>query len=176
MACDRRAGAHGLCDRCIEFFEGPPPWPYEGAVADAIQRGKYNRQAAVRIGLSRLFARMAVLPAEMPITFVPAHWRRRLWRGFDFPAEIAAHLAQVHQRPLVSLLRAQRRDPRLATLLSAQQRRQVVAGRFVATTTTPTSVILVDDVQTSGATLAEASAVLQQAGCEVVPLTLAYVP
>jgi predicted amidophosphoribosyltransferase len=179
LSCEATlATRNGFCSVCLELVGAGPPFVYRGPVAQAIQRGKYHGSPAARMALAAMFASHATVPADMPISFVPAHWTRRMWRGFDFPAELAHALGQQHRRPVVELLRATRRDPRLATLEHAADRQAVVYGRFVATplaAATP-AVVLVDDVFTTGATLQEATRVLQDRGCVVHPLTLSFAP
>jgi predicted amidophosphoribosyltransferase len=177
LACGADTNNRGFCAPCLELVGDGPPFLYRGPVAQAIQRGKYSSSQAARLSLASMFA-AAAKHSKLPITFIPAHWSRRAWRGFDFPAELAHALGQRQQTPVIELLRAKRRDPRLATLESASERAAVVLGRFVATPLAHNTkdVVLVDDVFTTGATMAEAVRVLGEVGCTAHPLTLARAP
>jgi predicted amidophosphoribosyltransferase len=73
------------------------------------------------------------------------------------------------------LATAGRRRPQRG--LRSAQRRANVRNAFRAATTPPASVILVDDVHTTGATLSECGTVLRRAGAaRVSAVTLARAP
>jgi predicted amidophosphoribosyltransferase len=201
-------GPHDLCPLCREqLVMGPAPglFVYAGPIVDIIQRAKYSRDLGSALGLARLFAdgigvladgigalpphdvdaghdgRLdpAVIGAVDVVTFVPAHWTRALARGFDLPALLADGVAARLQRPWRQLLRAGRRDQRLAMASSVEDRARLVAGRFRvkgARSLVGQRVLLVDDVHTTGATLGEATAVLTAAGADVVVVALAFTP
>ncbi len=198
-------GPSDLCPLCREqLVMGPAPglFVYAGPIVDIIQRAKYSRDLGSALGLARLFAdgigvladgigglpphdphggRLdpAVVGAVDVVTFVPAHWTRALARGFDLPALLADGVAARLQRPWRQLLRAGRRDQRLATASSVEDRARLVAGRFHVKgggSLAGQRVLLVDDVHTTGATLGEATAVLAAAGADVVVVALAFTP
>lgn len=198
---DGDTGPLDLCPVCREqLVMGPAPglFVYAGPIVDIIQRAKYSRDLGSALGLARLFAdgigalpahhvqgghdgRLdpAVIGAVDVVTFVPAHWTRALSRGFDLPALLADGVAARLHRPWRQLLRAGRRDQRLATASSASDRARLVAGRFHVKgggSLAGQRVLLVDDVHTTGATLGEATAVLTAAGADVVVVALAFTP
>jgi predicted amidophosphoribosyltransferase len=180
---DRSEGAGAWCDVCAEGLQ-PAPRPglflYVGGLATLIQRAKYSRELGAAHALARLMADRLDTDALGPIdvvTFVPAHWSRALWRGFDLPALLADAVAVRLGRPRVSLLTVRRRDPRLAQTSSREQRQQLVAGRFgCARAAAGRRVLLIDDVHTTGATLGAAALALRGGGASVVPRTLALTP
>jgi predicted amidophosphoribosyltransferase len=104
------------------------------------------------------------------LTFVPASAKARRRRGFDHTQEIATHLARITGMPLVCLFeRPHGRDQRG---LNRQQRmanmqRQMYVRRAYGETP-PRSVLIFDDVCTTGATLFAASAEARAAGCSDV--------
>ena len=109
---------------------------------------------------------------------VPLHWRRERSRGFNQARELARHLGL----PVVdALVRIRQTSPQVE--LAADKRHTNVRGAFALRRRWPrkplrwagVTVVLVDDVSTTGATLNECAAVLQEAGAEVYALTAARV-
>jgi predicted amidophosphoribosyltransferase len=171
------------CDACAEQLT-PSPLPglllYGGSLPGLIQRAKYSRDVGAARALSRLMAERIDVDAGAidVVTFVPAHWTRGLARGFDLPALLADSVAQRLGVPARALLVAGRRDRRLASSSSVEERASLVAGRFRArAVVSGVRALLIDDVHTTGATLTEASATLIGAGArDVVVRTLALTP
>ena len=187
LACAQPSSSH-FCAVCGEQIEpsSSPSSPsssflYLGPLAGVIRRAKYGRDVAVARGLASWWRAQLVDVDAAAVTFVPAHWTRRLLRGFDLPALLASAVAGP-ARPLVEVLVARRRDPRLAEAASAEQRALIVAGRFTVRSPERIGalagqrVVVVDDVHTTGATLAEACRVIEAAGLVPVPLPLAITP
>ena len=177
------AGGGDWCDVCAEQLT-PSPSPglllYGGALPGLIQRAKYSRDVSAARALASLMAERIDVDADAidVVTFVPAHWSRAVARGFDLPALLADVVAVRLGVPMRSLLVAGRRDRRLASSSSVEERARLVVGRFRARPgISPLRVLIVDDVHTTGATLTEASAVLVAAGVrDVVVRTLALTP
>jgi predicted amidophosphoribosyltransferase len=106
-------------------------------------------------------------PVEL-VTPVPADGERLLRRGYHPAATLARALGRRWERPVADALRRPRPSPRQAGLGLAERRRNAV-GTFAATTDRlPSSVLLVDDVYTTGATASAAAAALRAAGAGTV--------
>jgi predicted amidophosphoribosyltransferase len=99
-------------------------------------------------------------PSEMPTTWVPSTSRRRRERGIELPRLLAGPGA-------VSLLAATGERPDQTTL-SARARRGSRHGAFRAPGPVPPSVVVVDDVRTTGATATAAAEALRAAGARRV--------
>ncbi len=182
------------CALCAEQITGAPPaaaaaagvkgaFVYAGPLADAIVRAKVGRDVAVARALAAWWAVAAapLLPPHDGVAFVPAPWQRRLRRGFDLPALLASALSDLDgARPVVDVLVARRHDARLALARSRDERAALVHGRFAARDTIAAwsgrTLLVVDDVRTTGATMGAACAVVHDAGARTVPVALALTP
>jgi ComF family protein len=150
---------------------------YEFAEGNLIRRAVHGLKYQGHMRFARELARRLV--PRLPTTFVepgltwcavPLHWSRRLIRGFNqsdlLARELAAELG--HPEP-VRLLTRNRYTPS-QTSRSVRERRANVKGAFSLTrhAVVPKSVLLIDDVITTGATVNECATVLKAAGAEWV--------
>ena len=121
-------------------------------------------------GLITMHVRPAAVEA---VTWVPPDRWRTIRRGYH-PAELLAReVARRWSMAARPLLRA-RRHRRPQRGLGNAERRANVRDAFAVCSPPPKAVLLVDDVYTTGATLAACAAVLRRAGAgEVYALTLA---
>ncbi len=176
FAFDRGEGA-----RCAACLAAPPD---HAGVRAAVAYGEIARTVALRLKYgARPFyaATMAALmlrhlPTEATILVpVPLH-RRRIWsRGYNQAALIATELARRARIPVaLHALERHRATPPLRDR-SARERRATVAGAFRVTSRgrmmmNGASVVLVDDVYTSGATAEACVRVLRGAGAASVTI------
>ncbi len=113
---------------------------------------------------------------------MPLHPLRLLRRRYNQTALLAGELARRLQKPLDTHGLYRRRYTRPQTTLSAHARRSNVADAFAvdpgwAATHRQSTVLLVDDVMTTGSTLRAATAALKQAGIRhVLVCCMARVP
>jgi len=98
---------------------------------------------------------------------VPLHPRRFAERGFNQALLIAKILAQKIQRPVVEVLQRQRYTP-CQVGLSREKRQQNLHGAFALSGMLSPSILLVDDVYTTGSTMQECAKVLRKAGVKEV--------
>jgi ComF family protein len=101
-------------------------------------------------------------PRADAVTFIPPDPDRGLKRGHHPPRQLAEALVRAWDLPLETPLR--RRAAQRQRGLSRPERRRNVAGVFEAAQRAPRSVVLVDDVFTSGATANAAASALRKAG------------
>lgn len=101
------------------------------------------------------------------VTCIPLHPQRFLTRGYNQAAVVAREVAAVLNKPFDEHLITRQRATRTQTKLSREERKLNLAGAFISTTSTLAAgqrVLLVDDVMTTGTTLATAAQTLKQAG------------
>ena len=168
-------------------------WNYDGVIRKAILALKYKYHDEVAKELSN-YALAAIKtynssflvpasPAGRPNSYslvpVPLYWYRKNWRGFNQTEEIGKVVAEgVGWKFIPDLLvRHELKVPQ--TALKRKERLQNVRGVFAlnssyALNPIPHTLVLFDDVWTTGSTLKEAAKVLKRAHVEKIwGLTLA---
>jgi len=184
-ACPRCAEptARGVtCRRCI--LDPLPlerivvPWRFGGALATAIRRLKFTGATHIARALAPMWAPLlvaAVAELDGIVVPVPLHWRRRMRRGFDQAWLLALHACALAGLPRpVSALRRIRAASAQSTLPAARRARNVAGAFAVRMPVAGRAIVLVDDVVTTGATLAAAARPLLAAGCtRVIGVALA---
>jgi ComF family protein len=150
--------------------------PYESTLRTMVHALKYDRRRSIAGRLAQMAVEQygAYLDADAVVP-VPLHRHRQWSRGFNQTEELARHLGL----PVWRVLRRVR-DTRPQSDLSASERLRNVRHAFAVRPLircrclTDASVILLDDVSTTGATLGECAEVLKAAGVrEVRALTIA---
>ncbi len=130
---------------------------------------KYHYWSGLREGLPILLEPIGALEADA-IVPVPLHPRRQRERGFNQADLVSRALAMIMNRPIVQILARQRYTTPQA-LLTAHQRRQNILGAFASSSrraSIPRSVVLVDDVITTGSTIAECAVALRRRGVQSI--------
>ncbi len=110
------------------------------------------------------------------VVAVPLHWRRRLRRGYNQAEALAGHLARGLSLPRIRGLRRVLPTPKLAEH-GRKERADVMRGAFRASPKADfrgKTVLLVDDILTTGATCGSAARAIKVAGAtKVVAVVLA---
>jgi predicted amidophosphoribosyltransferase len=174
------APAQVLCPDCrVRIRSGPPGrtvlagvgpvgWaaPYDGTARRALTALKFGGRVRLAAPLAEaIAAACAELAGRRVVVPVPAAGRRLRRRGFDPAALLASALGAELGLPRSACLR--RRDGRRQVGRTRAERiasPPSVGARHAA----PPRALLVDDVITTGATLAACAAALRDAGCASV--------
>lgn len=179
-----RMGDAVICDRCAAemepFVEAPISAEglltrqaacvaYTGRAAQAVRRLKYDRVTSHAALMSRQIADLAAqtgLDQVDAVVPVPIHWSRRCLRGFN-QAELLSEALPNVQNGLLRRIRPTR--PQVG--LSTDERLSNLRGAFLADpAVNGLSILLVDDVTTSGGTALECARTLLGAGTREVYL------
>lgn len=166
---------HGaVCGSCLRH---PPPWKEVRAAlsyrhpADVLIRAyKYGGELALAPFLAdRLFEHVANEPPPDWVVPLPLHPERLASRGFDQALELARPLARQLGLELATDVLVRVRPTQPQARLDAAARAKNVRGAFQCTPLPPSlAIALVDDVMTSGATVAAATQALRDAGAAEV--------
>lgn len=174
-----------LCGECITaqrpFRLARAVGRYEGGLLEVIQRFKYQGKTTLGGILGRLMAgfddeQLHIGECSLIIP-VPLHARRLRDRGFNQSVILARQIAGRHSLPLdfSTLRRTLYTEPQVN--LGKEERGPNVRGAFAVTGSgriRGEKILLVDDVYTTGSTVAECAAVLRKNGAaDVSVLTLA---
>jgi predicted amidophosphoribosyltransferase len=146
--------------------------PYAGVVRSLVVAIKFARRVPLAAAAAGAIA-AACPPGELhgeivPVPAAPLRWR---WRGFDPAEEIALALARATGLQFNPCLR-RGQGPRQVHRSRAQRLAGPPSVRLCRPA--PARALLVDDVHTTGATLAACAAALRAGGCErALALTIA---
>ncbi len=152
--------------------------PYADPLRGAIRELKYHRHYGLRGRLARLLAQGVAAATDAEafdlVLPVPMHWRRRLLRGTNHAAVLAATVARELAIPLGGeLVRVRNTPPQIR--LSRTQRIKNMRGAFSVVdrpSVEGARILLIDDVTTTGATANEAARTLLRAGASAVSLAV----
>jgi competence protein ComFC len=144
-------------------------WEYEGLIREIIFKIKYEGifDAVGELGEKAFERREPYIPEGMAITFVPMSKKKEKRRGFNQAELIARKLGEITGREVLSLLEKIKDTPS-QTALDKEGRIKNVRNSFCLKKgiNCPKSILIVDDVWTSGATMEECARVLRKSGAK----------
>jgi len=163
------------CINCLErryhFQKNVSALPYQHKMKELLLSYKFGK----KIHLSRFFARQIIEKIyhsnlslqNVTLTYVPIHPKRFKQRGFNQAQELARHVAQHFQLPFLGLLSKTNHTVAQA-LLDHSDREKNIQGVFTPCLRSleklkeNTTIWLIDDVFTTGATVNECAKMLSQ--------------
>lgn len=158
-------GDKSNCDGAISVFQ------YTGMVKDSLIRFKFYSKPSYYKTYARLIAyrltKMIDIMQYSMVMSVPLHKQRELSRGYNQAFLISRALGRELKLPERSHLMKRLRYTDTQSLLDKQKRHQNVKGAFIAAAPENIkgqSILLVDDILTTGSTIEECSRILKQAG------------
>ena len=170
--------------RCGGCLAEPPPFERArfvmryGEVGRALaHRLKYARRVSLAPVMAAQMRRLLTLPADADALLVPVPLHRwRIWsRGFNQAALIAREIARANGLPVeTGLLRRTVNTPPLHSL-GPRARRKAVGGAFALSKDARArlagkTVILIDDIWTTGATASACARILKRGGAARVEI------
>ncbi|HJU07549.1 MAG TPA: ComF family protein [Rhodanobacteraceae bacterium] len=164
-----------LCGRCArrapQWDSAWAPFRYEYPLDRLEARFKFGGDLAAGRVLAQAWCE-SIAPSDLPqaIVPVPLHRARLRSRGYNQSLELAKPLSKSLHVPLLRDALQRTRATAAQSELTAVQRRRNVRGAFVAhfDHDPPQHLAILDDVFTTGATLAECARVLKRAGVKRV--------
>ena len=154
---------------------------HEEALRTAVLNLKFRQQVPLVAPLSLLLAETYRRRGDHwradALVPVPIHWTRRWERGFNQSDLLAEAVGRHVKLPVRQALQRARMTPAQVGLPAADRRRNLRGGFSVSgrVDVTGLRLVLLDDVRTTGSTLAECAAALRAAGAaELFGLTLTF--
>ncbi len=181
--CNKEAvlNSHGVCAGCRELILPAPMFSLNGPVDKAEAGIRYNDAVAEIVHkfkyygcryLGKNLASFIELPEDWQadaIVPVPLHPKRMRERGYNQSLIIAEELGRRYGIPVRDTLLKRIRNTQMQSMTSREERHQNVKDAFRASKRCKgLSIILVDDVITSGSTSEECAGALKAAGADKV--------
>lgn len=173
--CGELSDAHALCEGCRSeppaFDASIAVWPYAFPVDHLIQELKYRQRLPLGSWFAERIHRLighgrGLIDAVVPM---PLHASRLRERGFNQAYEIARPLARDLDRPLLAVACRRIRDTAQQARLDRQSRRDNLTDAFDCDSDLRgQTILLVDDVMTTGASAHAVSLALKHAGAKRV--------
>lgn len=164
-----------VCGGCLyygqHFDANVSCYVYSDAARDCVLDFKFNKRidyasTMSKIMVARILQKYGDTPFDMVVP-VPLSKERLKTRGYNQSALLAKRIAAELQLPYVPDVLIKKVDTFKQSLTSAQERRNNISGAFGVSSAADVknkTVLLIDDILTTGATLNECAKTLKQSG------------
>ena len=173
-SCRQNAPEFSPSRNNIPFVAGwTAVWYYKDDVKKSIQRYKFRNARSYAAAYGRFLAlRIQQMQVDFDyITWVPVSFRRKFQRGYDQVELLARAVSRELDIPILPTLKKARHTPTQSGLRGASQRKANVLGAYRTLPDCKLSgmtVLLLDDVITTGATASECAKVLLSSGAKEI--------
>ncbi len=173
-ACRQNAPEFSPIKNNIPFVAGwTAVWYYRDDVKKSIQRYKFRNARSYAAAYGRFLAlRIQQMQVDFDyITWVPVSFRRKFQRGYDQVELLAKAVGKELDIPVIPTLKKARHTPAQSSLKDPSQRKANVLGAYRTVQDSKLStktVLLIDDVITTGATVSECAKVLLSSGAKEI--------
>jgi ComF family protein len=185
-----------LCEQCqdqIDFLYYEPKLPafenlidrvlalgfFTPPLSTVIKAAKYQSISEAARALGDSLYRHLTFPQDIDcITAVPLHPKRQRWRGYNQAELIGRQLALRLNKPYLPLLVRQHHTQNLASTHGHTERTALMENAFALNSRFEQKIkgkhiLIVDDVITTGSTMAACAHVLKSAGAKILTATAA---
>ena len=175
--CNRPTADARVCKGCAPKTALRHVWvasEYDGVVKRLIRAYKFDRvRAAYKPLADGMLEALPYLGSDIIVVYVPTAPVRVRQRGYDQARLLAREIARLQGWQHRSLLLRRHNDRQVGASRAQRLRQAQTAFTYSGGTLDGARVLLVDDVTTSGATLAAAAQVLADAGAVCVDAVVA---
>lgn len=168
-----------VCKTCKKlkhsFIQNTSAFVYKDKVRSALVRMKFSKNQQ---WIARTFGTLTAVRAARVyrdikfdgVTFVPISLRRELKRGYNQSEIMAAEIARALNVPLLPNALKKIKDNKKQSSLTAAQRAVNVKGVYTVgkDSVVDKTILLIDDIYTTGATINECASVLKKSGAVLV--------
>lgn len=169
--CATPNDAFRTCAKCLPATNLTHVWvvtPYTGVAKQMVRVLKFERVAAAADAIAEAISPLLPYEYNWTVTHVPTAQSRIRQRGYDQAQRIARHVAGRVQAPYASLLSRQGSQRQVGQTRAIRLQQMTTAFRVSPASVQGRDILLIDDVITTGSTLASAAAVLHAAGARHV--------
>lgn len=148
-------------------------WYYRDNVKKSIQRYKFRNARSYAAAYGRFLAlHIQQMQVDFDyITWVPVSFRRKFQRGYDQVELIAKSVGRELGVPVIPTLKKVRHTPAQSSLHDASRRKANILGAYRTlqdSNLSAKTILLIDDVITTGATVSECAKVLLACGAKEI--------
>lgn len=171
--CHKLTEDRQVCDKCRRGTVLKHVWvaaDYDGVIKELIHHFKFERAKGTAVVLADILDEATpYFSPETIVSYVPTATSRVRQRGYDQAAELAKAFASKRELKVMPLLYRQGQARQVGA--DRKERLKQLAHAFRPRNEkliTGASIILIDDIVTTGATLEAASKILKKAGAKTV--------